>query len=238
MNKKTTRESECIGRVLSFGTRTDVVFAAKETALFTNLTAIKTQLNSAAARQNGGNRGFRESSNERNVAAKTVRVALRDIAEIAKSLAERGVDVGANEAFRMPPNGSYERLAAATQSFIDMAEPRQALFVERGLAATFVEDLEAQKAILSGKGDTAGTERGRQVGGTAGMQILAKQGMDIVRELRAIMRVKLRSTPGLLEEWHSIARVHTNVRNDEVPEQPAGSGSSGSGTGSTPVATA
>lgn len=39
------------------------------------------------------------------------------------------------------------------------------------------------------------------------------------------MRVKLRTTPGLHEEWHSIARVHTDRRTGEVAEPPAETGS-------------
>ena len=220
MKKIITRKSECVGRVVAFGGRTDIVFTPKETELFTNLAAIKTALYGAGAQQSGGNRGFREHANEREFAAATTRTLMRDIAEIAKSLAERGEDVGAAEAFRMPPKGSYVKLAAAAQAFHDLVEPRKALFIERGLAATFVEDMEALIATLNSAGDTTGTERARQVGGTAGLDILADNGLAIVRELRAIMRVKLRSNPALHAEWASLARVHTNAP-AEGNEEPA-----------------
>lgn len=229
MNKKIIQVSECVGRVVAFGGRPDLTFTAKETALFTSLAPIKTALSTAAAKQSTGNRGFRENANERVFAATSLRSMLRDIAEIAKSLAERGEDVGAKEAFRMPPHSSYANLAAAAQAFVDLVEPRKVLFTDRGLAATFVEDIEARIATLSAAGADRDTDLGSQVGGTAGLEILAKQGMAIVRELRSIMRVKLRLTPGLFEEWHSIARVHTNRPGEGDEEQPGGSGS-GTGT--------
>lgn len=231
MNLHIIRTSECIGRVVVFGDRDDVTFGTKETALFTSLVPIKVALTASGSQQAGGNRGFREHANERAVAAKSARTLMRDIAEIAKSLAERGEDIGANEAFRMPPNTSYARLASAALAFVDLVEPRKALFIERGLAATFVEDLEGMIATLSSAGETTGTSLSRQVGGTAGLEILANDGMKIVRELRSILRLKLRNTPGLLAEWESVARVHTNARKKATATAP-GSGD-GTGTGST-----
>jgi hypothetical protein len=232
MNQTIIYKSDCIGRVVLFGGREDITFTAKETSLFASLTPIKTALAEAGAQQSGGNRGFRENSSERLAAAISTRVLMRDIAEIAKALAARGVDVGAEEAFRMPPSTSYVSLAAAAQAFLDLAEPRKALFIERGLSATFDTELAALIATLSTAGDTAGTERARQRGGTAGLDAQVDAGMEIVRELRAILRVKFRSNPALLAEWTSVARVHTPVRAKKVPATPPGGSGSGSGDGS------
>jgi hypothetical protein len=235
MNRTSIYKTECIGRVVIFGDRDDIVFTTKETDLFTSLGPIKTALSEAAAQQSGGNRGFREFASERLAAAMTTRVLLRDIAEIGKALAERGVDVGAAEAFRMPPSSSYANLAAAAQAFLDLVEPREPLFIERGLAATFVADLTAKIALLRNTGDTAGTERARQRGGTAGIRATADAGMAIVRELRAVMRLKFRSNPAMLAEWKSISRVHCAAPADpSEPETtpPAGGGGSGTGSGS------
>jgi hypothetical protein len=230
MKRNIIYKGDCIGRVCVFGEREDLVFAPAETALFTSLAPIKAAFINAGAQQASGNRGFRETSVERGAAAIAARVLMRDIAEIAKALHERGVDMGAAEAFRMPRKGSYANLAAAAQAFVDLAEPRKALFTARGLAATFVEDLEALIAVLSTTGNQAGAKRASQVGGTAGLEIQANAGMTIVRELRAIMRLKLRPTPAILAEWKSIARVHAPVVDDdeEAPAPPSGDVGSGS----------
>jgi hypothetical protein len=234
MNRTSIYKTECIGRVVLFRDRDDIVFTTKEAELFTSLGPIKTALSEAAAQQSGGNRAFREFASERLAAAMTTRVLLRDIAEIGKALAERGVDVGAAEAFRMPPSSSYANLAAAAEAFLDLVEPRKALFIERGMAATFVEDLTARIALLRNAGDTAGLERARQRGGTAGIRATADAGMGIVRELRAVMRLKFRSNPAMLAEWKSISRVHRAAPSSPSapsPTPPSGGGGSGTGTG-------
>lgn len=228
MNKKITRKAECLGRVIGFGGREDLVFTPKEIALFGTLEPIKIALSSASAQQIGGTRGFREYSDERGLAAASTRSLMRDIAEIGKALAERGIDVGAREAFRMPRKKAYLSLAASAQAFADLVEPRKALFIERGLAPNFVEALEGLVAVLSVAGTGASNERARQVGGTAGLEAEANRGMGIVRELRAIMRVKLRPTPAILAEWISMARVHTRVATDAVAPVPPPSSGSGS----------
>ena len=207
---------ECVGRVSAFGGRTDVIFTPKETALFTSLTPIRTALQAAAAQREGGNRSYREHANERSLAALATRTLMRDIAEIAKALAERGVDVGAADAFRMPPHTSYAKLAAVARSFHDLVEDRAALFADLGLSATFVADLAALIATLRASGDTTGTERARQVGGTAGLEEQANAGMAIVRELRSMMRVKFRNQPAMLAEWSSLSRVQSRARDTEI----------------------
>lgn len=221
MNQVNIQTAACVGRVCTFGARPDITFSTKETALFASLTPYKTAFANAATQQDGAKREFREQAEQHAVAAKLVRDMMRDIAEIAKSLAERGEDIGANEAFRMPPNCSYAKLATAAKAFVDLVEPRKALFTERGLPATFVEDLEAAITTLDSTGDQTGSKRARQVGGTKGQTVQVKRAMEIVRELRAILRVKFRDNPGLLAEWQALARVHevpgANTEDQAIP---------------------
>ena len=59
--------------------------------------------------------------------------------------------------------------------------------------------------------------RGQQVNGTAAMEAAARAGLVIVGRLRAIMRVKLKNSPGLLAEWKLISRVHSGRADSEDP---------------------
>ena len=235
MTKILTTTIDCVGRVIVFGAREDLVFTPKETALFTELGPVKAGLEQAGGQQSAGGRGFREGAVERQAAERAIRQDLRDIAEIAKALHERGIDVGALEAFRMPPNMSYAALAGVANGVIDNVESRKALFIERGLPATFVEDLAARIATLGTTGGAAGSQRGKQVGGTTGLDTLEKQAMAIVRELRSILRLKLRPTPALLAEWTAISRRHSpgyHAAAITPPAEPPPSGDTGSGSGS------
>lgn len=235
MNKYINRNGNCIDRVVAFGGKTDIVFTPKETALFASLAPIKAALALGATNQVVGNRGFREGSDERANAARVVRTSLRDIAEIAKALHKAGVDIGSIEAFRMPPTGNYRLLAATARAVAALVEDRKTLFVERGLAATFDEDLIAAVEALEGVGSDAGTSLAKQVNSTASLTATVKAGMLIVVELRAILRVKFRNQPGLLAEWTSVSRVARPGEPDPTPsENPSGGSGSGSGdSGST-----
>jgi hypothetical protein len=221
MNITITHKKECVGRIVGFGGRGDIVFTAKETGLFDDLALIHAELEEAATQQDSGGRGFREYSGERAGAAVALRTQMRDIAELAKALDERGIDVGAAEAFRMPRYGTYASLAAAGRSFAELIEPRKALYIERGLPATVVEDLNAQADVLVGVGSNAGGQRSRQVGGTAGLSGYADAAMQIVRELRAMLRVKFRNRQDLLAEWTSLSRVQRSAGTGTPKPAPA-----------------
>jgi hypothetical protein len=200
---------ECLGRVAVFGQKTDIVFTPDETPLFASVGAAVTALKGAGAKQADGRRGFREGTKQRRIAAKDLRIAMRDIAEVATAIDEAEIEPGIAERFRMPVTGlSFEALAAVARGFVEAAEPRKALFIANGLVATFVEDLTALITLVGNSGNARETGRSTQVGGTASLETVAEQGMKKVRQLRARMRVKLRNDPALLAEWVTAARVH------------------------------
>jgi len=232
MKKIVIRKFECVDRVKLFGDKPELApLGTKEAALFTSLTPIVAAGITFGANQESGNRGYREGAFERGSVATELHTSLRDIAEIAKALREEGVDVGAAEAFRMPDRYPYASLAAAALGFVNTVESRKAAFIERGLATTFVEDMEALIADLTSANNVRQGGLSKQVGGTAGLEAIADQGMKVVRQLRAIMRVKLRSQPGLLAEWQAASRVHRSIA-EPAPTTPPPDPGSSSGTGS------
>ena len=114
--------------------------------------------------------------------------------------------------------------AAAAQAFADAAEPSKALFIAGGLPATFVEDLEALLPTL----DTATGSRQDglfdQTAGTAGLETLADQGLQLIQQLRPMMRVHLKNQPALLEAWNlasRVARRRGGKKEEEEPVTPA-----------------
>ena len=231
MHNYVKRRMECFKRVKLFGQKPDLVLTSAEIALFTNLGVLLTAMQGSGATQADGRRGFREGTAERRAARKDLRAAMRDISEIAKSLREEGIDPGAAERFRLPGSVSFVALAAVARGFAAAVEPQKAVFIARGLAATFVEDLEALVALVESSGDVRETGRGHWVGGTASLESVADAGMKKVRQLRASMRVKLRNDAALLAEWTTAARVHRAVSATETEDD-----GSGGGGGSTPPA--
>lgn len=231
MNRKVILKGECIGRVHVYGEETELVLTPKETALFANVATAWAAVQASATGQAAGGLGFREGSKARRVVAKRLRESMRDIAEIAKSLDEEGTDSGAAEGFRMPRSGSYASLSASAAAFAENAEPRKALFIERGLVATFVTDLTTLVTELGSTGSEREVGRAKRVGGTASLEIVCNDGMRAVRSLRSIMRVRLRNNPAELAAWTTAARVHHTPSAPVEEEEGAGSGGAGgSGT--------
>ena len=219
--------AEAASRVIVFGNKDDVTFQPKEVSLFTLVGAGWTALQAAGTSQADGGRGFREGTKERRFARKDLRDAMRDISEIAKAIDEEGVDVGMAERFRLPPHSlNYIAMAMVARAFAEAAEPRKALFIERGLAVTFVEDLSALIALVEGAADTREEGRGAQVGGTSALESVARDTLRHIRQLRSILRVRLRDNPALLAEWMTAARVHSAGSSAPAATPPPGDGGS------------
>jgi hypothetical protein len=199
-----------------------------ETPLFAGVTAAHSQFAEWAAGQEGGKRDFREGTLERRLAAKAMRGSMAEIAEMARSIELAGVDPGISERFRMPASRAYAVLAAAGSAFAEAAEPAKALFIARGFAATFVDDLEAHIAVLGAGSGTRGNGLTRQTSSTAGLALVAKAGMDFVRQLRPMVRARLKSQPALAAAWDMAARVESagSPAEEEAPAVPAPSSGS------------
>ena len=206
MKKQTKREMNTMDRVDIFGKKPELILTPKETSLFATVSTSLTTLRAWSAGQVSGKSTYREGAAERRALRRQVHLAMKDIAELAKSMQEEG-QIGMAELFRMPRHPTYAELLATAESFASLAEPISAQFVTRGLDATFVADLRA--LITAFAGATGGKVNGGidWTAGTAGMAATAAAGMKAVRTLRPIMRVHLKNDPALLAAWNAAARV-------------------------------
>jgi hypothetical protein len=230
MNEYVILRANCAERVHFFGEQPELApLSAKETALFTSLTTTWTALKAAAVRQGAGNRVFHDGTLERRLIASELRAGCREIAEVAKAIELEGVMPGISERFRMPRRPTYAVLIATAEDFAAGADPIKALFIERGLAATFVDDLEG---LVADFGASSGTRFGglsNQTEGTAGLEVLADAALKLVQQLRPIISAKLKNQPALLAAWKLASRVESRGTGAEsvtppAPEPP-GSGS-------------
>ena len=98
-----------------------------------------------------------------------------------------------------------------------MAEPIKEVFIARGAAATFVEDIQALVADFIAAGGRGNGGRGNRIGNNADLPIAIRACMAQVRILDGIMSVLLKPTPGLLANWKAAKRV----RRGNVPDEEA-----------------
>ena len=232
MQKILIAQFNCIERVHLVSLDDDFLpLTAAETPLFAGVTAAWTELKDWAADQEGGKRRFREGSLERKLAARTMWKSMVEIAEMARSIALSGADPGIAERFRMPARRKYAEVVAAATAFAEAAEPVKATFIARGLPATFVTDLTALIAVFGTGSGERGNGRTRWTSGTAGVALAAKAGMDFVRQLRPMVRARLKDNPALAAAWELAARVARGAAGAEqasTPAPPPAGGGSGS----------
>ena len=227
----------CIEGVHIFGQKPELApLTAKETTFFAGVGTAYDGLKDYLVDQGTGNRGYREGAAERRLMVDAMWTMNRRIADIAKSIAEEGVDPGIAEKFRLPhTNRNYLTIAGTALGFANEAEDLVALFTERGMEATFVTDLRAKVTAFEGASGIRLGGLSTQTMGTAGLELLAKQGLKYVRLLRPLINEKLKGNPALLASWKLVSRVAKTgsvsgpVEGSEPP--PGGSGS-GSGSGS------
>jgi hypothetical protein len=199
---------------------------ARYTALQTAMSGVVTALRTNGTSQVGGNAQFRSGITTRRQAADELLTHMRAINLIARSL-PRLEFPGVRQLFRMPHSNGYAAIISTGQSFVEKVGPIKATFVERGLPADFDEQLsEALDNVLGANTDRA-TGKAVQVGGTAGLEAKAREGMAILHEMDSILSFQYRNDPVLLAGWKSTCHVE---RNPVHPKDGPGGG------GSTPLA--
>ena len=109
---------------------------------------------------------------------------------------------------RMPRGRqSGAKLVAAAGGMAKAAAPYANVFVNAGLPADFVAQLDsAATALLTALG-THETIRGRGVTATSGMKGLLSEGRKLVHVLDAYVQIALKDNPSLLAGWNSVKRV-------------------------------
>ena len=217
------------------------------TTLVTGLTANVASFRDYTAGQSGGELEFHSGTLTRRQMADDLRADMRAINGIAKAL-PRDEFPGVRELFLMPRSGSYEALIARANAFLEKIGPIKVVFVDRGLPADFDEQLAAKLVAVDSASGTRDSGRSDRVGGTAGLDAKADQGIAMLREMDSILSYQYRNDPALLASWKSACHVDRDPSRAEdeesAPGAPAAAGSSltakgaGPSDGSEPMATA
>ncbi len=196
-------------------------------ALYTTIGAAAVSLRAHADDQVTGNAEFRSAVLSRREASQALLEQMRPINRIARAL-PRAEFPGVRALFRMPRSYGYAAVLSRANSFVEEVGPMKAVFVERGLAADFDEQLSEKIAEITAVTTNRTLARAEQVGGTAGIGTKASEGLAAVVELDSILTYLYRNNAALLAAWKSVR--HVQVDPVRKKEQPTGSGGSGSGS--------
>lgn len=140
------------------------------------------------------------------------------------SIREAGKVMGVDEKFPYPPRKNDEQLLQMAGVYATNALPLKAQLIAHELPADFLEDLAADKAAFQ----SASAERANAVGD----HISARQelddalgrGVEVVRKLTGLMKVKYANNAGKLAEWTAATHIERAPRRAK-PKPPASPGS-------------
>lgn len=216
MNADIIRKLEMLKRVNTFIlenpiTPTIIRATAAHAEIVTSITALET----AAASQDTGLGEAGSGVDVRVTTSTALRQYLRNVARTGRSLE---VDhPGISATFQLPASGSYPALIARTRSIIAAATPIQAAFVEAGLSATFLSDLQALLTAFetaTGQKHAGGITRSE---GTTTLNVVAVQGVRAVRRLDASVRNQHRTVPGKIAAWTQASHIERAPRRKDTP---------------------
>ncbi len=230
MNDRETRRYQMFGRVQTFGQSHQSDFAPGGEAIkrFGNVGRIILELDTAKARQQGGNATAKE------VLFDALRLDLQNIARTADAfdLDEPGFAAP----YRLPETSGQPALltladaivvrltaqpgdAAATQTAKTALVAR---FVAHELPADFVQDLLDDRKAIDAAQDVVEDDDNEGVASTAAIGRLIRDGMKEVTYLDAILHNKFARQPDNLRAWQSASHIERAPQREKKKKVEAG----------------
>jgi hypothetical protein len=180
------------------------------TAAHAEVVTIIDALETAAAGQATGSGGSEGGVELRARTARELRAYLKDVTRTGRSIAIDHPDVPA--VFRLPRTVSYPALIAQARAIIAAATPIQQSFIDAGLPATFLSEVEA---LLTTFENATRLKQGggiTQVLNTAALKAKATLGVQAATKLDACVRNHCRNNPEMLAAWAHARRIERAPR--------------------------
>jgi hypothetical protein len=223
MTANTNRKLDMLKRVKRFILENPITPAIPRlTAAHTEVVNTITALETAAENQVAGSGQSEGGVDVRVTKARELREYLKNVGRTARALEKD--HPGISPTFRLPRSTSYPALIAKTQAVIAVATPLEADFVDAGLPATFLTELQALLTAFENATNQKHEGGITQVQGTAALKAKANLGVKAATRLDASVRNHFRGNPEMLAAWKHARRIEkAPVRNSESTTPPASS---------------
>lgn len=170
---------------------------------------------------------WRSGAIARRENARLLRTKLVDLAQTGRILARKQRS-GLADQLKLARKMSYSALEATGAAFVEVLTPLKATFIARGFPATFLEEVSELIAALRTANETKLGGLNERVESTSGLEAAAAAGVELVRDLDAMLSRQLRETaPELHAAWKRIIRI----RRESAREPDASPGLLGAGEG-------
>jgi hypothetical protein len=221
MEDKQRFKSEMIVRCSDYGEAEADSFAADSLGgkLFADLKTLIVELNTHAAKQSSGRSSAAQGTASRESAREELREDLEAISRTARAIAE--VMPGLDEKFRLPRGNAtdQELLAAARASAVD-AVPLKTNFIEYGMPADFLDDLDEDIEAFEVAVSAQEAGKREHVTATAAIDEVIERAMQMVRRLDAIVHNVFRDKAAKLAAWESARHVERSPRRKKQTPPP------------------
>ena len=165
-----------------------------------------TRLSSHASDQTGSTFEYRSSSiNKDSLRRALMRDHMAPIASIAKAELPLTPEVAPLRMPRGRPTNA--KLAVAAEGMAKAAAPYASLFIDHGMPADFLDQLNAAAEALNASLADHTDIRARRRTATAGVQATIASGRRLVNILDKYVKTALKDNPVLLEGWNNVKRV-------------------------------
>ncbi len=187
--------------------------------LFTNLGAVITEIEQHAAAQGSGERGTREGTTNRGEARTDLREDMEPISETARAMS---LDTpGLEDKFRMPRGSIADvDLLNAARGFAADALPLKDQFIRYEMPVNFLDELNAHITAFEQAIDEQQRRKRARVSATTGLDDSVERGVNIVRQLDAVVRNKFRDDRATLAAWENARRTERAPSSTQTPAQP------------------
>jgi hypothetical protein len=212
MNDSQTRRYEMLTRVRDFGVTHAAAFAAASLGgqKFAAVSGVVDELEEHGTAQSSSGSAAKTSTGAKNVARDSVRQKMSAISETARAM--ESTMPGISASFRLPQARGDQTLLNAARAFVEAATPLKSEFLQREMPANFLEELIAAIDTFESAYNSRNVNTERRVTATAAIDVVVDRGIELVRELDAIVRNKFRSDAATLAAWESARHVERSPR--------------------------
>ena len=207
MRSRDTRAFQALRRVDDWTDAHPTLVPVEVQPQIANLKSVTAAVAAASAAQDEGRR--KESA--ASVSVRGIREEIRQhhlipLAKVARQVLTETPELAA--ALHVPmAKASNEALITASQAMAAIGGENEQLFVQHGLATTFVADLQQQAAALKQAIDSRGQIHSSIVGATQGLKVQLAAGRKTVHLLDVTVSRVLRKDPSELASWKNAKRV-------------------------------
>jgi hypothetical protein len=158
----------------------------------------------------------------------TINEARADLLADLFAIREAGKVLDVEDKFPYPPRNNDEQLLQMAGVYATNALPLKAQLIAHELPPDFLEDLAGSKAALQSTSAERGNAVGDHISARQELDDALARGVEIVRKLTSLMKVKYANNAGKLAEWNAATHIERTPRRAK-PNAP------GSGTSPTPA---